>query len=102
MTTAASLADAALRAANIPIDGVSVVDTTNRATWRVDFMAAATSQQKTQAATILATLDLTVPTGPLVELAKQPLLVAVAATLAKRTGATLDAVKADIKAFYTA
>jgi len=55
-TWVACLVDRAVRAAGIPIDGVSIGDPANRATWRVDFTPAATPAQRTQAATILTTV----------------------------------------------
>ena len=49
----ASLVDHALRTAGIPIEGVSIGDPANRATWLVAFAAAATPAQKATAATLL-------------------------------------------------
>jgi hypothetical protein len=46
----------ALTAAGIPFDSVSTADPANRATWAVQFAASATPAQRTQAATILATV----------------------------------------------
>lgn len=52
-----SLVHRALVAAGIPIDGVSLgVPETDRAQWSVQFLPAATAPQRTQAATILATV----------------------------------------------
>jgi hypothetical protein len=51
------LVDHALKAAGIPIDGVSIGDPANRATWVVSFTAAATPAQKATAATLLTTVD---------------------------------------------
>lgn len=56
MATVASLVDAALRAAAIPITGVSIGTDANRATWTVQFDPSATPSQRTQAAGILATI----------------------------------------------
>jgi len=56
----ASILDAALRAAGIPIVGVSV-PTTDRATWVVEFDPSATAQQQADAAGIVAALDVTEP-----------------------------------------
>lgn len=47
----------ALRDAGIPIDGVSVGDPANRATWRAFYQANATAAQRTQGDTLLATID---------------------------------------------
>lgn len=55
-TLVAQLVDQAVRAAGIPIEGVSIGDPANRGTWRVEFTAAATPAQRTQAATILTTV----------------------------------------------
>jgi hypothetical protein len=52
----AALVDSAVRAASIPIDGVSIGDPANRATWAVQFLPAATPAQRTQAQTILNTV----------------------------------------------
>jgi hypothetical protein len=46
--------DQQLRAANIPIVGVSVKDPDDRSTWRVQFDPAATDIQKQNAATLIA------------------------------------------------
>jgi len=47
---------AALKAANVPCDSVSFVDVANRATWRVQFAASATAQDRATAQTILDTV----------------------------------------------
>lgn len=47
----------AFRDAGIPIDGVSVGDPLNRATWAAFYQATATAQQRTQGDGIIATLD---------------------------------------------
>ena len=52
----ANLLDTALRTAGIPIVGVSIGDNTNRATWVVTFLPAATPAQRTQAATLVQTI----------------------------------------------
>jgi hypothetical protein len=49
----AQIVDRALRAAGIPIDGVSIGDPANRATWAAQFTAAATPAQKATAAALL-------------------------------------------------
>jgi hypothetical protein len=49
-----AIVDRALRAAGIPMDGVSIGDPAVRATWSVQFQAAATPAQKATAAAILA------------------------------------------------
>jgi len=56
MATLAELVDGALRAAGIPIVGVSIGTDGDRATWSVQFDPAATGPQRTQAASILASL----------------------------------------------
>ncbi len=56
MTLAAGL-DTALKAAGIPIVGVSIGSSADRATWAVQFLPNATAQQQTQAAGIVATFD---------------------------------------------
>jgi hypothetical protein len=57
----AAIVDHALRAAGIPIVGVSLGDLTDRSTWRVQFDPAATPTQQAQAATILATVAIDAP-----------------------------------------
>jgi hypothetical protein len=57
--TIANLVDQALRAATIPFLSVSIGSEGDRATWRVVFAENATQQQRDQAATILATVDVT-------------------------------------------
>lgn len=49
--------DRALRDAGIPIDGVSVADPGNRATWRVFYAASATASQRTQGDALVLTID---------------------------------------------
>jgi uncharacterized membrane protein YidH (DUF202 family) len=57
MINIATLVDRALRAAGIPIDGVSIgTPETDRAQWVVKFQAAATPAQRTQAASLLTTV----------------------------------------------
>lgn len=55
MTIAASL-DTAVRAV-APIVGVSIVRLQDKSTWRIDFDPAATPQQRTQAANVVASFD---------------------------------------------
>lgn len=52
MDTAAIL-DNALKDAGIPVEGVSIGDPGNRATWKIVFAAAATPAQRTAGANIL-------------------------------------------------
>lgn len=40
-----------------PIDGVSIGDPSNKATWRIDFAAAATAQQRAAATAIIASFN---------------------------------------------
>lgn len=54
----ASYLDRTIRAAGIPIDGVSIGVPTDRTTWRVMFLTAATTAQRTEAANIITNLDL--------------------------------------------
>lgn len=56
MAGIAALLDQALRAAGIPIVGVSVGTDADRLSWNVQFDPSATPAHRTQAATILATL----------------------------------------------
>jgi hypothetical protein len=51
------LLDRALRAQNIPIEGVSVGRRDDRATWTVQYQPTATADQRLQGQQILATLD---------------------------------------------
>lgn len=60
--------DETLRSAGIPIVGVSVGADTNRETWSVQFLQAATEAQRLQAAQILSTFD---PADPAVVAARQ-------------------------------
>ena len=57
----AAIVDHAIRAAGIPIIGVSLGDLADRSTWRVQFDPAATPTQQAQAATILATVAIDAP-----------------------------------------
>lgn len=54
--------DRALRAAGVPIVGVSIGKAADKSTWRIDFDASATPQQRTQAAQLVATFDPKDPT----------------------------------------
>jgi hypothetical protein len=56
MASIAAVVDQALRAANVPIVGVSLGDPANRATWRVLFLPEATDPQKATAQNILDTV----------------------------------------------
>lgn len=56
-----ALVDRALRAAGIPIDGVSMTDPANRATWAIQFAAAASPAQKVTAAALLLTIAIDAP-----------------------------------------
>lgn len=49
--------DRALRGAGIPISGVAVGDKDDRATWRVDYLVAATAQQRSDGETLRLTFD---------------------------------------------
>jgi hypothetical protein len=49
--------DHALRAAGIPITGVSIGHDTDKSTWVISYDAAATSQQRLDAAALLAAFD---------------------------------------------
>jgi hypothetical protein len=62
MSSVAGLVDTAVRAAGIPIDGVSIGVVANRATWVCHFQAAATPAQQAQAQTILDTVVVDAPT----------------------------------------
>jgi hypothetical protein len=53
--------DDALRAAGIPIVGVSIGREDDKRTWRVDFAAGATVQQRTAAAALITAFDATAP-----------------------------------------
>ncbi len=63
-----------------PIDGVSIGDESNRATWRIDFKDAATADQRAAATTILTSFDEDSPPGA----APAPLLDLKAYAAAKR------------------
>jgi|SRR6185295_6917843 len=56
MASVAAIVEQTVRAAGIPITGVSIGDQTNRATWRVAFAPEATDPQKAQAQTIVDTV----------------------------------------------
>jgi len=56
MASVAAVLDNTLRAQNIPIDGVSIGDVTDRGSWRVHFRPEATDPQKTQAQTVVNTV----------------------------------------------
>ena len=61
MASVAAIVDRALKAAGIPLDGVSIGDPANRATWTVQFPAAASAAQRTQAAALLLTIAIDAP-----------------------------------------
>lgn len=56
MATIAEVVDTALKAAGVPILGVSIGDPANRATWIVQFDPSATAAQKATAATVVNTV----------------------------------------------
>jgi hypothetical protein len=56
-----ALLDAACRAAGLPYTGLSMGDSVNRATWRIDYASGATPQQRAQGDQLLATIDLSDP-----------------------------------------
>jgi|SRR6266446_3782054 len=58
MMTVATLLDAALKAAGIPIIGVSIGDPNTRGTWRVQYEAGATDAQRAAGAVLLTTLTI--------------------------------------------
>ena len=57
----AGLLTAALKRANIPIEGVSIGSDGDRRTWRVDFAGVATPQERAAAAAIVAAFDANSP-----------------------------------------
>lgn len=57
MNEFAAIVDEAIRAVCPEVDGVSIGDVNNRATWRVDFRPAATAQQRAAAQTVVNTVD---------------------------------------------
>lgn len=67
MATIPVLVDRALRAAGIPFDSVSFGDLGNRATWRVQFQAAATPAQQAQAAALLLSVAIDAPAQALAD-----------------------------------
>lgn len=67
MAIAAAL-DRALRAAGIPIDGVTVGSDLDRATWHAIYQAIATTEQRALGDTLIATFD---PTAPAVVATEQ-------------------------------
>jgi len=60
-TDLATRLDLALRAAGVPIDNVSIGDSADRRTWRIDFARGATEQDRLTAAIVVATLDIAEP-----------------------------------------
>lgn len=56
MAAEAQLVVLALRAAGIPVVSVAIGDPADRATWRIDFDPSATPAQRTQGASILASV----------------------------------------------
>lgn len=61
MTDTAALLDLTLRAAGIPIIGVSIGIVNDRATWLVQYADTATDPQKAQGESIRATFDVNAP-----------------------------------------
>jgi hypothetical protein len=61
MADIASLLDQTLRAAGVPIVGVSIGVVNDRATWVVQYADTATAAQQTQGESIRATFDATAP-----------------------------------------
>jgi hypothetical protein len=56
MATIAAVVEVAVKAAGVPILGVSIGDPGNRTTWRVDFDPSATAAHKATAATVVSTV----------------------------------------------
>src|SRR4051812_46812088 len=61
MADIAALLDQTLRAAGVPIIGVSIGVINDRSTWQVQYTDAATDPQKAQGESIRATFDSTAP-----------------------------------------
>lgn len=57
MTTLATMVDAALREAGVPIEGVSIGRADERATWDVQYAAGATAADKAKARGMVAAFD---------------------------------------------
>lgn len=56
MASLAAVVDRAIRATGVSIDGVSIGDPGDRATWRILFAAGATGAQRATASALLATV----------------------------------------------
>lgn len=67
MLNTAALVDRALRAAGLPIEGVSIGSPADRATWIPAFTAAATPAQKAAAAALLLTIAIDAPAQALAD-----------------------------------
>lgn len=52
-----TILDQQIKTAGIPIDGVSIGKRADKSTWRIDFKAEATPEQRSQAAQIVAAFD---------------------------------------------
>jgi hypothetical protein len=57
MSVITAIVDSAVRAANVPMSGVRLTDPLNRASWTVQFLPSATAQDRTNAQTVLDTVD---------------------------------------------
>lgn len=57
MLNLAAQVDLALRAAGLPILGVSIGNRTDKTTWRVDFTPEATDKQRTEAAALISAFE---------------------------------------------
>lgn len=88
--------DQAMKTAGVPCEGVSVGDPTDRATWSVQFLPAATAEQQALAAAIIAAIDIDDP-APVAVLTKYQFLglLTLAERITLRTAAKTDPVLED-------
>lgn len=99
----ATLLDQALRTAGIPIVGVSIGQNSDRATWVVQFAPEATAAHRTDAAALVASVDVAPAKQAAAQLEAQlqwKVLRAIVVWLAQRFGITPQQAKDEIVAIY--
>lgn len=104
MMTLAEIVERAIRAAGIPCAGVVIGNDADRATWRVVFAEGVTPAQRTQAASILASVDVTPATladaDLQARLSGDKLFRATVIWMAQKVGVTPQQARTEIVAIY--
>ena len=92
----ASLLDTALKAAGVPILGVSIGDPADRSTWRVELLETATKEHEATAAALILSVDVSEAASDTVRVTarmRDPFTRSLIAFLAKQFTLTEDAVR---------